>query len=188
MVEAEELGARNDQFTRVVDETLTAVSRYALRRAANSADAEDAVAETYAVAWRRRDQLPTGPEALPWLYGVARNVLANQHRSQRRWGRLHLKVAGQPQQHAPDADGIVERQPVLDALGKLPPDDAELLRLLTWEQLRQSEAAQVLGISENAVALRASRARKRLAEILDDRSSNVVDMKDRTTERRSDEV
>jgi len=120
--------------------------------------------------------------------GVARNVLANQHRSQRRWGRLHLKVAGQPQQHAPDADGIVERQPVLDALGKLPPDDAELLRLLTWEQLRQSEAAQVLGISENAVALRASRARKRLAEILDDRSSNVVDMKDRTTERRSDEV
>lgn len=182
----------NDDFTQMVDLTLPDISRYALRRAANAADAEDVVAETYAIAWRRRHELPAGPDALPWLYGVARRVLANSRRGTRRWDRLRSKVAGQrsptPSGAAAEPDGIVERQPVLDALRRLPGADAELLRLLTWEQLTHAEAAAVLGTSENAVALRASRARRKLAGILDDRFEPLEDMDGRATTRRGDAV
>lgn len=41
-------------------------------------DAADAVAETFLVAWRRLPEVPSGEEARPWLYGVARRTLANQ--------------------------------------------------------------------------------------------------------------
>src|SRR5262249_27147731 len=64
------------------------VLAYALRRSASPEDAADAVAETFLVAWRRLADLPVGDEAPLWLYGVARRVLANQRRGERRRVRL----------------------------------------------------------------------------------------------------
>jgi len=52
------------------------------RRHTNRDDAEDVVAETFHVAWRRRDVVPEEP--LPWLLGVAHNVLRSQWRVSRR--------------------------------------------------------------------------------------------------------
>jgi RNA polymerase sigma factor (sigma-70 family) len=180
----------DDDFTRLVDRTVAAVSRYALRRALTPADAEDVVAETYAVAWKKRGEIPAGEAELAWLYAVARRVLANRTRGGRRWDRLRIKVGGQrsttPAPAAPDA--VADHADVRAALAHLPEADAELLRLLAWEQLSQAEAAAVLGLSENAVALRASRARKKLRSLLDDRSDAEVDMEGRATERRSDAV
>ena len=49
--------------------------------------------ETFTVAWRRAADMPPGDEALPWLYGVARNVLSNQRRSSLRFTRLVAKTA-----------------------------------------------------------------------------------------------
>jgi predicted DNA-binding protein (UPF0251 family) len=51
----------------------------------------------------------------------------------------------------------------LEALSRMRPEDQELLRLLVWDGLTQSEAGEVLGISANAVSIRLSRARKRFA-------------------------
>ena len=56
---------------------------YALRRTATPADAADVVAETMLTAWRRLDIVPVEPETILWLYGVARNVIANGDRTQR---------------------------------------------------------------------------------------------------------
>ncbi len=71
---------------------------YALRRTADPADAADVVAETFLVAWRRIDVVPTGDAARLWLYGTARRILANQRRgSQRRLAladRLRQDLAG----------------------------------------------------------------------------------------------
>jgi RNA polymerase sigma-70 factor (ECF subfamily) len=174
----------SQEFARLVDRTMADVSRYALRRAPTAADAEDAVAETYAVAWRRRQSIPDEPSAVPWLFGVCRNVLANQRRSHGRWARLVHRVGGlRDTGAAPDPDTAADVDPIRRALGTLPDTDAELLRLLAWEQLSQAEAGVVLGMSENAVALRASRARRKLRAALDDRSGAVVDMKGRATER-----
>lgn len=157
---------RNDAwFEWLVGDTSERLLRYALRRA-TATDAEDVVAETFLVAWRRRGAVPEPPEHVPWLYGVARRQLANARRGERRRERLRLAVAHErPGGDATQQDPRVEA--VLTALERLPDDDAELLRLLTWEELSQREAAIALGVSENAVALRASRARQRLREMLD---------------------
>jgi len=141
------------------------VTRYALRRAPSVADAEDAVSEAFLVAWRRREVVPDPPEDILWLYGVTRNALANQSRGDRRRIRLRARLATEPA-HLPGPDPPDPRVGLLrEALVQLP-EDAELLRLLTWERLSHGQAAEVLGTSENAVALRASRARRRLAQLM----------------------
>ncbi len=138
------------------------VLAYALRRVAIESDAEDVVAETFAVAWRRVDRLPDPDVALPWLLAIARRVIANHRRSTDRRLRLSLRLDREPRPTStPEADS-----PALDALAQLPPDDRELLRLLAWDGLSQAEAGVVLGISANAVAIRLHRARKRFAERL----------------------
>ena len=139
------------------------VLAFALRRTSSEADAEDAVSEVFAVAWRRVDRLPEADAALPWLLATARRVLANQHRGAGRRFRLNLRLGAQPQDvpafHAAET-------PALEALSRMRPEDQELLRLLVWDSLSQAEAGEVLGISANAVGIRLSRARKRFAEQL----------------------
>ena len=75
----------------------TAVLGYALRRSTSREDALDVVAETFAVAWRRRMDMPADPEEIrPWLFGIARRCLANAARSTQREGRLGERLADRP--------------------------------------------------------------------------------------------
>lgn len=135
---------------------------YAMRRTASAPEAEDAAAETFAVAWRRIVDVPSDP--LPWLYGIARRVLANQRRSglRRIALRLRLRTAEPP---PPERLGEA-KGPALTALARLRPSDQELLRLVAWEELSHRQIAQTLGVSENAVAIRLHRARRRFAELM----------------------
>jgi DNA-directed RNA polymerase specialized sigma24 family protein len=57
---------------RVFEEHYGAISRYCHRRLPH-ADANDAAAQVFAVAWRRIDSMPRDEMTLPWFYGVARN-------------------------------------------------------------------------------------------------------------------
>ncbi|MBA2720901.1 MAG: sigma-70 family RNA polymerase sigma factor [Chloroflexi bacterium] len=136
------------------------VLAYALRRSRSEADAEDAVADTFAVAWRRIGDVPD--DALPWLLGVARRVAANQHRSAGRFAGLIARLRAQPS----EASVVASDSPAAMALDRLPLADQELLRLLAWDGLTQAEAGVVLGISANAVAIRLHRARKRFTDEL----------------------
>jgi RNA polymerase sigma-70 factor (ECF subfamily) len=137
------------------------VLAYALRRCRTEADAEDVVADTFAVAWRRIDDVPA--DALPWLLGVARRAAANRHRSAGRLAGLIARLRAQPRAFAVAAPD----SPAARALDRLPPADQELLRLLAWDGLTHAEAGVVLGITANAVAIRLHRARKRFtAELL----------------------
>jgi RNA polymerase sigma-70 factor (ECF subfamily) len=145
-----------------------AIFFYAARRsAATGVDPDDVVAETFAVAWRRREACPQGRE-LPWLYGIAARVLANQRRSQRRALRLHERLQRFPRVRQVSAEDEAAARAELGSLAAafagLRESDAELLRLAAWEGLSSSETAVVLGCSENAAAIRLHRARKRLEE------------------------
>jgi RNA polymerase sigma factor (sigma-70 family) len=152
------------RFEAAFDQHHRAVLAFALRRTPNEADAEDAVADTFAVAWRRVDRLPKPETALPWLLATARRVLANQHRGTGRRFRLGLKLSAQPE----DLPAIhAVETPALEALSRMRPDDQELLRLLVWDGLSQAEAGVALGISANAVGIRLHRARRRFAEELE---------------------
>ncbi len=70
---------RRARFEQVFRDHQAAVRAYALRRV-DEARAQDAVSETFLIAWRRFDVLPAEP--LPWLFGTTRRVLANQRRSE----------------------------------------------------------------------------------------------------------
>ncbi|MEZ5230087.1 MAG: RNA polymerase sigma factor [Acidimicrobiales bacterium] len=158
---------RRERFRTIFDAYHHEVDAYCRRRVPESS-AADAVSETFLTAWRRFDDLPAGAEAKLWLFGVARNVLANQRRSETRRDHLHLRLVGEPTSPGTDlAEHVVgDPSPVLDALATLAPDDQDILTLITWEGLSHAEAARVLGCSTNAVAIRIHRARKRLADAL----------------------
>ncbi len=148
-----------------------AILAYALRRTGDPEDAADAVAETFLVAWRRLNEVPIG-EARLWLYGVARRVIANQGRAERRrtalGQRLSQSLRTELATHAPAS---AEAAAVLRAMAGLRPDDRELLLLVSWEELTPAQAAKVLDISALAARSRLHRARRRLRALLADGDS-----------------
>jgi RNA polymerase sigma factor (sigma-70 family) len=159
--------AQNDRgrFEAVYEAHYRAVVAYARRRAADPADAQEAVAETFTIAWRRLDEVPEVDAALPWLYGVARRVLANQRRGNRRRAELGVRLRGQePSRVEVEGDVVAadERRTVLAALARLRPADQEILRLAVWEELSHRDIAKAVGCSESSVAVRLHRARNRL--------------------------
>lgn len=153
-----------ERVTRMYELHAPAVAAYVLRRSP-AADAADAVAETFLVAWRRRNTVPEEPDTLPWLYGVARFVLANQRRGDRRRSHLAEKLAGQFVEHDISSGGIEGREElsrVAIAMKTLSADDVEVLRLASWEGLSPTEIAGVLGLAPGTARQRLRRARLRL--------------------------
>ena len=150
--------SRRDRFSEIAPTLIEPVRRYLARRT-DPATADDVLADTLLVCWRRIEDLPADP--LPWAYGVARLCLRNAERSARRQRRVAARVAAQPTDPGPPDD------PALDeALAALRPEDAELLRLWAWEQLTPAEIAAVLEITPNAASIRLHRARGKLADRL----------------------
>ena len=150
--------SRRERFEEVVPALVEPLRRFLARRT-DPATAEDVLAETLLVCWRRVADLPDEP--LPWAYGVARNCQRNAERAARRQERVAARFAAQPQDPAPTDDPALH-----EALAALPPDDAELLRLWAWEQLTPGEIATVLDITSNAASIRLHRARERLRDQL----------------------
>ncbi|WP_149205076.1 RNA polymerase sigma factor [Actinotalea subterranea] len=146
-------------FTTLFESTHQALLAYAVRRVADPADAADVVAETFLVAWRRLDDVPPGDQARPWLFGVARRVLANLYRGERR----RTALAERLRESLSEVVVPPDLAPVEVAMAALRPDDQELLRLVAWEELARDEIALVLGIPKATVRVRLHRARQRLA-------------------------
>lgn len=150
----------DDRFEKLYARYFGDVLAYALRRAPRPV-AQDVVAETFLVAWRRLDDVPASP--LPWLLGTARRTLANQRRASRRQRALVGRLAGEPRlESADELDG----PPILAALACLSKRDRETLMLAAWEELDSREASEVLGCSPTAYRLRLHRARRKLERTL----------------------
>ena len=151
----------DERLRRLYEEHAAALLAYGLRRGATPEDAADLVADVFLAAWRRIDDVPAGDEARLWLYGVARRLLANQRRGERRRTRLgealreHARTLEPPPAEPPD--------PALHgALRRLPELDRALLALIAWEGLTPAQAAQVLGLRPVTARVRLHRARARL--------------------------
>jgi RNA polymerase sigma-70 factor (ECF subfamily) len=173
----------NDEiFAAAYREHYWAVSRYVARRLdGRTSEVEEVVAEVFTVAWRRRADLPAAP--LPWLYGVARNCLANAVRGYGRRRRLVDRLGNDETAHSrhvvdsPDTEAPGAW--VHEALHRLSPADQEVLRLTAWEELAVEEVAVALGCGRRAAAMRLHRARRRLrAEI--DRTPPTTASKERS--------
>jgi RNA polymerase sigma-70 factor (ECF subfamily) len=162
-----DVNRRESVFNALYDTHYDAVRAYAWRR--DPAFADDVVAETFLVAWRRLDDIPADA-ALPWLLGVARNALLNIRRSERRRRErekaqaLGLAPHDLPPRWEP-SDGT--QGPLWQTLQLLSSADREVLLLVAWEGLDRAAIARVLGCSRANVALRLHRARRRFQELLE---------------------
>lgn len=147
------------------------VLAYVIRRT-SMASAEDVLAETFLVAWRRADRVPKDP--LPWLLGVARRVLANQRRGELRRGALVSRMRG-----ARSGPGASWEPPSMispelaAALASLSEREREALLLTAWDGLDPGRAASAAGCTAPTFRVRLHRARKRVAAQLDTSTSSA---------------
>lgn len=153
------------RFRRLFDEAYEPVHRYCLRRLSPS-DANDATAEAFVVAWRRIEDVPDGDDAIPYLFGIARNVVWNAQRSNRRAVRLRARLKDEPEETAAPADRMLIRNEedrlLVEALATLSDEDQEILRLKSYEGLDSRQISLALGCSHAAARKRLSRATARL--------------------------
>ncbi|WP_436760950.1 RNA polymerase sigma factor [Streptosporangium sp. V21-05] len=152
----------SQRFTSVYDECRQRVWAYVVSRAGRQV-ADEVVSETFAIAWRRLEEMPE--PALPWLLGVARNVLRDNIRAEVRRDALNAELRAWTEDDV--AEQVTERLSVLRALTSLSEDDRELLILTAWQGLSPRDAARVVGCSPTAFRVRLHRARKRLKREMD---------------------
>ena len=158
-----EQGSREERFTALATLVSEPLRRYVGRRA-DPDTAQDILADALVVLWRRLVDVPTD-DPLPWCYAVTRGSLANATRAAYRQWRLvdRLSLA----QSRASSEPVLDDADVHDALGRLPEQDRELVRLWAWEQLAPHEIAVVLGVTPNAVRIRLHRARAKLGQLLE---------------------
>ncbi len=171
------------RFRSFFQEHYEAVLAYALRRIGSEA-AEDLVAETFLIAWRRYDSIPEDP--LPWLYTVARNLILNHRRGTVRRDVFLAALKDESSGERSDpGEELATRSEILAAFKGLSPRDRETLALVAWEGLSAQRAAKVLGCSVGAFWVRLHRARRRLSRELEgigSRSATSIVLPDLETE------
>lgn len=155
-------GERRERFVALYNDNVRDVTAYALRRSGDRTVAAEVAAETFVVVWRRMDAVPAGDNARLWVFGVARRVLLNHGRSERRRDRLVERVAN----FARSAPVVIDDHDdsVTAALARVSDNDAELLRLTYWEGFAPAEIAIVLGMGASTVRSQLTRARQRFRQ------------------------
>jgi RNA polymerase sigma-70 factor (ECF subfamily) len=156
-----------DRFRRLATDYTPAIANYLRHRLypLAQADLDDLVEESLIVVWRRIDDVPADAE-LPWMIGVARNVLNNARRARRR--RVAMEGSLSPAAASPSAESwVLASASVREAMAALSRSDRDLLMLSSWEGLSAREIAVVLSISESAANVRLSRAHARFRDAFD---------------------
>ena len=150
------------------------LQRYVTRRLGPDA-AQDVVAETFLTAFRQRGQYDLSrPDARPWLYGIASNLIGRHRRSEIRQYRALARTGTDPVTEPftdrvdsmVGADGV-SRQ-LAAALARLPAGHRDTLLLVAWGDLTYEQAAVALAVPVGTVRARLSRARSALRRALGD--------------------
>jgi RNA polymerase sigma-70 factor (ECF subfamily) len=155
-------------FSALYRETHADVLAFLLRRCPTADDAADCLAETYLAAWQKRDQLPAGTDARPWLFGVARNMMrrGREHRSRIATAAQALATELGAGSRVCPAPNIGDDDPIMVALRELPAIEQEIITMISWDGLTPREISVVLDMSPNVVRVRAHRARAKLRSVL----------------------
>jgi RNA polymerase sigma factor (sigma-70 family) len=161
----------SEAFGMLFERHARTIYNYCFRRVGSWAVAEDLVSIVFLEAWRRVDkQLPSGKE-LPWLFGIATNVVRNRRRSERRYAAALRRVpppSSEPS-FADDSDERIDDEELMGRalvlLARLPRREQEVFALCAWSELSYEDAAVALRIPVGTVRSRLSRARARLREL-----------------------
>lgn len=157
-------------FAELFDRYHGPIHGYAERRLTRPL-ADDIAAETFLIAFRRRDTYDLSrPDARPWLYGIASNLISRHHRAEVRQYRA-LARAGVEESSEDHADRIAgelaDRPWLAAALAKLPAAERHVLLLVAWADLTSEEAGKALGVRAGTVRSRLHRARTKIRAALD---------------------
>jgi RNA polymerase sigma-70 factor (ECF subfamily) len=159
--DAEAIGrsvAEPSAFEVVFDRHFEAVYAYAQRRV-GAGLAEEVAAETFLRALEARASYDTAyVEALPWLLGIASNIMRRHWRSERRRLAAYARAAS----HDLPAEGTTDDGDILVAVARLPRRQREVLLLAAWADLTYEQIARALNLPIGTVRSRLARARGRL--------------------------
>lgn len=162
-------GDDRERFSRLFEAHYALVRAFAARRTGRDL-ADEVTAETFLVAWRRLDAVPAEP--LPWLYGVARNVMLRQRRVSARQAKARELIARERPRPVVQDDG--EHDALWRAWEQLSDNDQEVLALTAWEELSVRDAARVLDVPASVFSVRLHRARRRLEGHLQQTASSSI--------------
>jgi RNA polymerase sigma factor (sigma-70 family) len=161
-----------ERFAVLFDRHAPHIHRYLARRAGREV-AGDLVAETFLTAFAKRDRYDLGrPDARPWLYGIATNLVGQHRRDEVRQYRIRQAVAAEPEvpghaeRVAADVTAQTTRALLAEALAALSAGDRDVLLLIAWEQLTYEEVSRALAIPVGTVRSRLHRARTKVREVL----------------------
>lgn len=164
------------QFGAIFDRHATSLHRYFVRRL-GPFEAETMVGDVFRIAFEKRCTYDgSRPNARPWLYGIATNLLAKHHRSEARRIRAVARLAAQRLPALDLADGVSDVVDadslwprVAEAVSSLPEAERDALLLHVWEGLSYEDVADALGVPVGTVRSRLHRARGRIRELTDGR-------------------
>jgi RNA polymerase sigma factor (sigma-70 family) len=168
-------------FAVIFDRHYLRIHGYAARRL-GEALADDVAAETFLIAFTQRERYEVSrPDAQPWLYGIASNLVARHHRAELRRYRAMARSGAddQAEGHADEVAGRLDAQarraPLAAALARLSSANRDVLLLVAWAELTCEEAARALGIPAGTARSRLHRARRELREALDRNNVKTTD-------------
>ncbi|MHB1873488.1 MAG: RNA polymerase sigma factor [Streptosporangiaceae bacterium] len=177
--------AEPEIFALLFERHAAGIGRYAARRLGPD-PAQDVVAETFLTAFRSRERYDLRrQDALPWLHGIAANLIRRHYRDEERRLRAAERVRVDPvlspvvsppdqvdaRLIAAETDSAVAR-----ALASLTGEQRDVVLLVTWAGLTHDQVAAALGLPEGTVRSRMARARARLrAELSGLRHDDLTD-------------
>jgi RNA polymerase sigma-70 factor (ECF subfamily) len=182
------------QFRLLYERNYGPIASYVRRRVRRDDGADaDIVAEVFVVAWRRFLDVPEQAKELPWLYGVARNLVANHFRGVQRSAALATRLAIEESVAGDATTGLSDLEiRVRRAVEHLSDLDREIFRLIHWEGLSHEEVGESLGVTAKAVERRVARARTKVRDYLASldkfvtpvlsaqKQSNIIHLNERT--------
>lgn len=170
-----QVGETPEDFARLFDRHAVTIHRYVARRL-GSTEADDLLGQTFLIAFERRHRYVGSPAgALPWLYGIATNLIRRRRRDEIRQYRAYARSepAGFDQHSDPLATEVAARvdatsasRVLTDVLAGLRQVDRDVLLLYAWEDLRYAEIAEALNLPLGTVRSRLHRARRALRSAL----------------------
>jgi RNA polymerase sigma factor (sigma-70 family) len=163
-----------EQFAVLFQRHAATITRYVTRRLGPDL-AEDIVADTFLAAFRQRGSYDVArDDALPWLYGIAGNLVRRHHRDEVRKLRALQRTGTDPV--AQEFTDLVDTRLSADATSRivaaavasLDLRQRDVVLLVAWAELTYDQVAEALGIPEGTVRSRMNRARARLRAALGD--------------------
>lgn len=162
---------RPAEFAAIFDRHFDAVHAYLQRRIGRDV-ADELAAETFMLAFDGRARYDSArPDARPWLFGIATNLLHRHRRQELRQLRAYARSANDPVLDAFDGvdariDASSIRCELVDALARVPAEELDALLLFAWADLSYAEIGAALDIPVGTVRSRISRARAHLRDAL----------------------